>query len=54
MPPYEARSWTRERAHAYLDRLDPTIAALFPDHFEESELGLDPGGVGGEGVGRCS
>ena len=33
-----------ERARAYLDRMDPEIAALFPDHFVNSELGEIPAG----------
>ena len=36
--------WTVERARAYLDRMDPSIAALFPDHFVDSELGEIPAG----------
>ena len=33
-----------ERARAYLDGLDPGIAALFPDRFVDSELGKIPAG----------
>ena len=36
--------WTVERARAYLDRIDPEIAALFPDRFVDSELGEIPEG----------
>ena len=36
--------WSVERARAYLDRVDPNIAALFPDSFADSELGLVPEG----------
>ena len=36
--------WSVERAHAYLDRMDPGIAALFPAHFVDSELGKIPTG----------
>ena len=36
--------WTVERAHAYLDGMDPSIAALFPDSFVDSELGEIPEG----------
>ena len=36
--------WTVERARAYLDKMDPSIAALFPDHFVDSELGEVPAG----------
>ena len=33
-----------ERARAYLSGMDPAIAALFPDHFVDSELGEIPAG----------
>ena len=36
--------WTVERAQAYLDGMDPGIAALFPDRFVDSELGEIPEG----------
>ncbi len=36
--------WTVKRAHAYLDKMDPSIAALFPNHFVDSELGEIPEG----------
>ena len=36
--------WSMERARAYLDRMDPEIAALFPDRFVDSELGEIPAG----------
>ena len=36
--------WTVERAHAYLDKMDPSIAALFPDRFVDSDLGEIPEG----------
>ena len=36
--------WTVERARAYLDGMDPSIAALFPDRFVDSELGEIPEG----------
>ena len=36
--------WSVGRAHAYLDSMDPAIAALFPDHFVDSELGEIPTG----------
>ena len=36
--------WSVERARAYLDRMDPNIAALFPDSFADSELGPIPAG----------
>ena len=34
--------WSVERARAYLDSMDPNIAALFPDSFVDSELGPIP------------
>ena len=40
------KAWTVERARAYLDRMDPSIAALFPDCFVDSELGEVPEGWG--------
>ena len=36
--------WTVERARAYLDRMEPEIAALFPDRFVASESGPIPAG----------
>ena len=36
--------WNVGRAHAYLDSMDPEIAALFPDSFVDSELGEIPAG----------
>ncbi len=36
--------WSVERARAYLDTMDPEIAALFPDRFVDSELGEIPEG----------
>ncbi len=43
-PPPGGSDWTVERARAYLDGMDPSIAALFPDHFVDSELGEIPEG----------
>lgn len=40
----QGKGWTRERARAYLDKMEPSIAALFPDHFVDSELGEIPAG----------
>ena len=40
----QGKGWTRERARAYLDKMEPSIAALFPDHFVDSELGEVPEG----------
>ena len=37
-------TWTVERARAYLDGMDPEVAALFPDGFEDSPLGQIPKG----------
>ena len=47
-PPPGGSDWTVERARAYLDGMDPGIAALFPDSFEDSELGEMPEGWGVE------
>ena len=43
-PPQGGSDWSVERARAYLDRMDPNIAAFFPDSFMDSELGLIPEG----------
>ena len=43
-PSQGGRDWSVERARAYLDRMDPEIAALFPDRFVDSELGEMPEG----------
>ena len=43
-PPQGVGDWSVERANAYLDRMDPNIAALFPDRFVASELGPIPEG----------
>ena len=40
----ETNSWTFESARAYLDRMDPNVAALFPDTLIDSELGEIPAG----------
>ena len=42
--PLRGSDWSIERAHAYLDRMDPDIATLFPDSFVGSELGQIPAG----------
>ena len=42
--PQGGSEWTPERAHAYLDSMDDDIMALFPDSFEDSELGKIPKG----------
>ena len=43
-PPQGGSDWTVERARAYLNGMDPKIAALFPDRFTDSELGKIPEG----------
>ena len=43
-PPQGGSDWSVERARAYLDRMDPEIAALFPDRFVDSDLGEIPAG----------
>ena len=43
-PPPGGSDWSVERARAYLDGMDPGIAALFPDRFVDSELGEVPAG----------
>ena len=43
-PPQGGSDWSVERARAYLDWMDPDIAALFPDRFVDSELGPIPAG----------
>ena len=45
-PPPGGSDWTVERARAYLDGMDPGIAALFPDRFVDLELGEVPEGWG--------
>ena len=43
-PPQGGSDWTVERARAYLDRMDPKIADLFPDRLVNSEIGEIPEG----------
>ncbi len=43
-PPQGGSDWTVERARTYLDEMGPSIAALFPDSFVDSELGPIPAG----------
>ena len=43
-PPQGGSDWSVDRARAYLDSMDPDIAALFPDRFVDSELGEIPAG----------
>ena len=42
--PQGGSDWSIERARTFLDRMDPEIAALFPDSFVDSELGPIPAG----------
>ena len=43
-PPPGGSDWSVERARAYLDGMDPSIAAMFPDRFVDSEVGEVPEG----------
>ena len=43
-PPQGGSDWSVDRARAYLDAMDPEIAALFPDRSVDSELGEIPAG----------
>jgi len=52
-PPQGGSDWTVERARAYLDRMDPEIAALFPDRLVDSELGEIPEGWEVKMLGDC-
>ena len=45
-PPPGGSDWSVERARAYLDGMDPDIAAFFPNRFVDSELGEVPEGWG--------
>jgi len=45
-PPPGGSDWDEARARAYLAAMDPEVAALFPDEFEDSELGEIPRGWG--------
>ena len=53
LPLPKGGDWTAERARAYLDRMDPEIAALFPDRFVASELGPIPAGWDIRPLGEC-
>ena len=44
IPPQGGSDWSVERARAYLERMDPDVAAAFPDSFMDSELGPIPEG----------
>ena len=52
-PPHGESDWSVERARAYLDRMDPDIAALFPDSFVDSEHGPIPEGWEVKALGKC-
>ena len=43
-PPQGGSDWTVERARAYLDGMEPEIAAMFPHRFVDSGLGKIPEG----------
>ena len=52
-PSQGGNDWNVERTRAYLDRMDPDIAALFPDSFVDSELGPIPEGWEVKALGEC-
>ena len=52
-PPQGGSDWTVERARAYLDSMEPAIAALFPDRLADSELGEIPEGWEVTELGNC-
>ena len=43
-PSHGESGWSVEQARAYLESMDPDIAAVFPDSFVDSELGPIPAG----------
>ena len=43
-PPADGSEWTVERARAFLDSMDNSVAELFPDRLVDSELGEIPEG----------
>ena len=51
-PPSDESDWTVERARAYLDRMDDSVAELFPDRLVDSELGEIPEGWDVKAVGE--
>ena len=51
--PQGGSDWSVQRARAYLDRMDPNIAAQFPDSFADSELGPIPEGWEVRALGEC-
>ena len=52
--PHVGSDWRIERARAYLESMDPEIAALFPDSFVDSELGPIPEGWEVKALGECA
>ena len=53
-PSHGGSDWTVERARAYLDRMDPNIAALFPNSFVDSDLEPIPEGWEVKALGECA
>ena len=53
-PPQGGSDWRVDRARAYLDAMDPAIAALFPDRFVDSVLGEIPAGWGAGKLGNVA
>ncbi len=53
-PHKEGNDWSVERARAYLNSMEPDIAALFPDSFVDSELGPIPEGWEVKPLGECA
>ena len=51
--PQRGSDWSVERARAFLDSMDPDIAALFPDRFVDSEHGPIPEGWEVRALGEC-
>ncbi len=51
-PPQGGSDWTVERARAYLDRMDPKIADLFPDRLVVSDIGEIPEGWKKDSLGK--
>ena len=52
-PPQGGSDWSVERARAYLDRMPPNLADLFPDRLVDSELGPIPEGWEVKALGEC-
>ncbi|MYC80897.1 MAG: restriction endonuclease subunit S [Acidobacteria bacterium] len=51
--PQAGSDWSVDRARAYLDGMDPDIAALFPDSLVDSALGPIPEGWEVRALGEC-